>query len=578
MEKYLQKINSQNRISKIEKRPVLIHINWKLTAMSERPQPLKAINKFFEGKEPWQIVTMTASSVLAIVWAHSLYNAKEGVTTRLRKEFFRWLRQVPIVRRKIEEKMAQINSDFKNDVNKRLAGVTVRRQLPESGLSAEQVMEEVNDLVSLGAYDWKNGCVSGAVYHVSQEISKVACDAYAMTAYTNPLHSDVFPGINKMEAEIVRMAVNLFHGDEDCCGTVTTGGTESIIMACKAFRDLAYAKGISNPQIVVPSTVHSAFDKAAQYLGLSVKTVPVNPETMTVDVDKMRKAIGRRTCLIVGSAPNFPYGTMDDIIALSDVAVEYDVPLHVDACLGGFVAAFMPDAGHQIPVFDFRLPGVASMSADTHKYGFAPKGTSVVLYRKHEYRHHQYTVTTEWPGGVYGSPTVNGSRAGGLIAACWATLVFVGRARYVSMTAEIIRTARYIEEQLRKIDGIFVFGKPATSVIAWGSNSFDIFKMADLLHKKGWSLNALQFPSGIHMCVTHAHTTPGLAERFVGDVRAVAATCLKDNTSPVHGKMAIYGVAQEISDRSLVSDITKYFIDSMYYLPETTEENESSNK
>ncbi|CAH2105868.1 unnamed protein product [Euphydryas editha] len=535
--------------------------------MSERPQPLKAVNRFFEGKEPWQIVTMTASSVLAIVWAHSLYNAKDSVTVRLRREFFRWLRHVPIVRRKIEERMTEIKRGFKKDVAKRLAGMTVYRELPERGLTAEEIAEEVKKHVALGLYDWKNGNVSGAVYHLSEDISKVACDAYALTAYTNPLHSDVFPGINKMEAEIVRMSINLFHGDDECCGTVTTGGTESIIMACKAFRDLAYSKGISNPQMVLPVTAHTAFDKAAQYLGIGVVTVPVSSETYTVDVNAVRRAIGRRTCMIVGSAPNFPYGTMDDIAALSDVALEYEVPLHVDACLGGFVAAFMPAAGHPVPPFDFRLPGVASISADTHKYGYAPKGTSVVVYRRAALRHHQYTVTTDWPGGVYGSPTVNGSRAGGLIAACWATLMFVGRERYVRMTRDVLAAARYIEAELRKIDGLFIFGKPATTVIAMGSNTFDVFKLADKLHKKGWSLNALQFPSGIHIAVTHAHTLPGVAERFVADVRSATSACLKEGSEPVEGKMAIYGVAQGIPDRSLVSDITKYFIDSTYYLP-----------
>lgn len=535
--------------------------------MSERPQPLKAVNRFFEGKEPWQIVTMTASSVLAIVWAHSLYNAKDSVTVRLRREFFRWLRQVPFVRRKIEERMTEIKLGFKKDVAKRLAGMTVYRELPENGFTAMEVAEEVKKLVALGSYDWKGGNVSGAVYHLSEDISKVACDAYAMTAYTNPLHSDVFPGINKMEAEVVRMTINLFHGDDECCGTVTTGGTESIIMACKAFRDLAYSKGISNPQMVLPTTAHTAFDKAAQYLGIGVVTVPVSSDTYTVDLNAVRRAIGRRTCMIVGSAPNFPYGTMDDIAALSDIAVQCGVPLHVDACLGGFVAAFMPLAGHPLPPFDFRLPGVASMSADTHKYGYAPKGTSVVVYRKAALRHHQYTVTTDWPGGVYGSPTVNGSRAGGLIAACWATMVFVGRARYVRMTKEILDVARHIEAELRKIDGLFIFGKPATTVIALGSKKFDVFKLADKLHKKGWSLNALQFPSGIHIAVTHAHTLPGVAERFIEDVRVATSECLKEGGEPVEGKMAIYGVAQGIPDRSLVSDITKYFIDSMYYLP-----------
>ncbi|KAJ2952236.1 hypothetical protein O0L34_g4512 [Tuta absoluta] len=237
------------------------------------------------------------------------------------------------------------------------------------------------------------------------------------------------------------------------------------------------------------------------------------------------------------------------------------------ACLGGFVGAFMPAAGHPVPVFDFRLPGVASISADTHKYGYAPKGTSVVLYRKAEYRHCQYTVSTEWPGGVYGSPTVNGSRAGGLIAACWATMMYIGKERYIRMTDEIVTITRYIESELRSVEGIYVFGKPATTVIAWGSDEFDIYKMADLLHKKGWSLNTLQFPSGIHICVTHAHTQPGVAERFVADVRETAAACLKDGDKPVAGRMAIYGVAQSIPDRSLVSDITKFFIDSMYLLP-----------
>ncbi|XP_026484234.1 sphingosine-1-phosphate lyase [Vanessa tameamea] len=535
--------------------------------MSERPQPLKAVNRFFEGKEPWQIVTMTASSVLAIVWAHSLYNAKDSVTVRLRREFFRWLRRVPIVRRKIEERMNAIKKGFKKDVGKRLAGMTIHRELPERGLTAEEVAEEVKKHLTLGSYDWKIGNVSGAVYHVNEDISEVACSAYSLTAYTNPLHADVFPGINKMEAEIVRMTINLFHGDDDCCGTVTTGGTESIMMACKAFRDLAYSNGISNPQMVLPVTAHSAFDKAAQYLGISVVTVPVSSETYTVDVDAVRRAIGRRTCMIVGSAPNFPYGTMDDIAALAALARAAGVPLHVDACLGGFAAAFMARAGFALPPFDFRLPGVASISADTHKYGYAPKGTSVVVYRRLSLRHHQYTVTTDWPGGVYGSPTVNGSRAGGLIAACWATMMFVGVERYVQMTKEIVSVARFIEAELRKIEGIFIFGKPATTVIAFGSKKFDVFKLAEKLHKKGWSLNALQFPSGIHIAVTHAHTQAGVAERFVADVRAATSACLKEGGEPVDGKMAIYGVAQGIPDRSLVSDITKYFIDSMYYLP-----------
>ncbi|CAH2240397.1 jg3805 [Pararge aegeria aegeria] len=593
--------------------------------MSERPLPLKAINRFFEGKEPWQIVTITASSVLAIVWTHSLYNAKESVPARLRKEFFRWLRQVPFVRRKIEEKMAEIKKDFKKDVAKRLSGMTVYRHLPKDGFTAEQVAEEIRKHLVLGSYDWKGGNVSGAVYHVNEDISRVACEAYALTAYTNPLHADVFPGINKMEAEIVRMSVNLFNGDEECCGTVTTGGTESIMMACKAFRDLAYSRGITNPQMILPATAHTAFDKAAQYLGIGIVTVPVSTETYTVDLNAVKRAIGRRTCMIVGSAPNFPYGTMDDIEALSDIAVEYDVPLHVDACLGGFIAAFMTAAGHDMPLFDFRLPGVSSISADTHKFGErmdvgvprcwngSPELVSAALVDPQ--RGGQTTLSASQVAGSkrhrtveFGTPykrplsssgrlsvdmmmminlstfetsrlsvcsdSTTGSRAGGLIAACWATMMFVGRARYVQMTDEIITTARYIEAEVRKIEGLFIFGKPATTVVAFGSQRFDIFKLADELHKKGWSLNTLQFPSGIHIAVTHAHTQSGVADRFIADLQSAAKICLKEGSEPVQGKMAIYGVAQSIPDRSLVSDITKHFIDSMYYLPKPEDSDE----
>lgn len=199
---------------------------------------------------------------------------------------------------------------------------------------------------------------------------------------------------------------------------------------------------------------------------------------------------------MVGSAPNFPYGTIDDISGIAALGRKYNIPVHVDACLGGFVIIFMRRAGFPLRSFDFSIDGVTSISADTHKYGFTPKGSSVILYSDKKYRHHQYTVTTDWPGGVYGSPTVNGSRAGGIIAATWATMMRFGVEGYIETTKKIIGTAKYIEAELRKMPEIFVFGKPATSVIAIGSKEFDIFRLSDSLVKVGWNLNSLQFPSG----------------------------------------------------------------------------------
>jgi len=258
---------------------------------------------------------------------------------------------------------------------------------------------------------------------------------------------------------------------------------------------------------------------------------------------------------------------MDDIEKIAKLARKYKIPMHVDSCLGGFLVIFMKRAGYPLPKFDFSLKGVTSISADTHKYGFTPKGSSIVLYSDKKYRHYQYTVTTNWPGGIYGSPTVSGSRAGSTIACTWACLLFYGLDGYIESTKAIIDTARYIEDRLRKIDGIFIFGTPATSVIAIGSKTFDIFRLSDAINSKGWNLNILQFPSGIHICVTNMHTRSGVADNFLNDVESIVGELMQNPEKPVEGKMALYGVAQSIPDRSIVSDFTKLFLDSHHFTP-----------
>ncbi|CAD7012010.1 unnamed protein product [Ceratitis capitata] len=281
----------------------------------------------------------------------------------------------------------------------------------------------------------------------------------------------------------------------------------------------------------------------------------------------MEHEINGNTILLVGSAPNFPYGTMDDIEAIAALGVKCKIPVHVDACLGSFVVALTREAGYKIRPFDFSVNGVTSISADTHKYGFAPKGTSIIMYSDQKYLDHQFTVTTDWPGGIYGSPTVNGSRAGGNIAACWATMMSFGHDGYLEATKRIVDTSRYIEAAIRKVDGVFIFGKPATSVVAVGSKVFDIFRLSDALCKLGWNLNALQFPSGIHLCVTDMHTQAGVADKFIADFKACVTEIMKDPGQPVEGKMAIYGVAQGIPDRTVVGEVTRAFLSSMYYTP-----------
>lgn len=526
------------------------------------------VNGHFSNKEPFYIVTYTTTLVLFTVWAHGFLFDEDNVKDKIKKRFFKTLKCIPYFRKKIDEEIRKVEDNFAKSALKRTGDVKYLTQLPLDGFSDEQIINLLEDNLRLSDFDWAHGRVSGSVYYQNLPLIKLITEVYGKSAYTNPLHPDVFPGLCKMEAEIVRISTKLFNGDANCCGSVTSGGTESILMACKAYRDYAReTRGVKRPEIVIPSTAHSAFDKAAQYFGLRVRSIKVDKDTLAVDIAAMKSAINRNTVMLAGSAPNFPYGTIDNIEQISHLGLSYNIPVHVDACLGGFLLAFMPQAGCATPKFDFTLKGVTSISADTHKYGFSPKGSSLVLYRDKKYHHHQFTVTTDWPGGVYGSPTISGSRAGGSIAVCWATLLHFGNSGYVAATKEILATTKYIEAELRKIDEIYIFGKPATSVIAIGSKVFDIYRLADHLSSAGWNLNILQFPSGIHICVTHLHTVPGVADQFLSDLHEGVDGIMKDPGVPVEGKMALYGVAQSLPDRSLVGDITRAFLDSMYYIP-----------
>lgn len=525
------------------------------------------VNNSFQNKEPWQIVSITATTVLGTVWIWNFIFCQETtIIERGKKQFFKLARYIPSVKQRINKELSKVDETFKKDAERKLMNIPFIVKLPKDGLDAEKVLLKVKECVEMGDYDWQKGRVSGTIYRNDADLINLMADVYKIASYTNPLHPDVFPGVCKMEAEVVRISCHLFNGNEKSCGTMTTGGTESIILACKAYRDYGREiKGIKKPEMVVPITAHSSFDKAAQYLNIKIRTIPVNPYSYTVSITAMEKAINKNTVMLVASTPNFPYGTMDNVEAVSKLGLRYNVPVHVDACLGGFLICFMSDIGYKIPLFDFRLPGVTSISADTHKYGYTPKGSSVILYREKKYRHYQYTITTDWPGGIYGSPTINGSRSGGIIASCWATLMYFGYEGYIKATKKIIQTSRYIEKELREMNGIFIFGTPVSSVIAIGSNDFHIYRLSEALSAKGWNLNSLQFPSAIHICITYVHTEPGVADQFLCDVKTELENLLKIPDLPVEGKLAMYGMSQSIPDRSIVGDFARSFLDSIYY-------------
>lgn len=522
------------------------------------------VNRLLGDLEPWQIIIYTGSTTFAILYLKDfLFQDDETISVRAKRQFFHLLKKIPMIKRKIEKEMGQATDAISESIKKADQGDYLVR-LPRKGLNEDELLAELMKYKKMANDSWKKGWVSGTVYNGDDKLTEIMSKIYGMFAWSNPLHPDVFPDVRKMEAEVIRMCCNMFHGDENTCGAVTSGGTESILLAMLAYRNLARERGIKIPEIIVPETAHAAFDKAAGYFHMKITHIPVDEQTRKVDLKAMRRAINRKTCVLVASAPQFPHGIIDPVADVAKLGLEFDIPVHVDSCLGGFLLPFMEKAGFPLPPFDFRVKGVTSISADTHKYGFTPKGSSVIMYSNKELRARQFFVQTDWAGGIYASPTLAGSRAGAVIAACWATMVHFGEDGYVEATRKIISTARYIIDRLKKVHGLFIFGEPLVSVIGLGSRDFNIYRLFNALVEKGWNLNSLQFPSSLHVCLTMLHTQEGVADQFIKDVEESVEEIMKTPKAECGGAGAIYGMAQSIPDRSLVNEIARAFIEACY--------------
>lgn len=524
------------------------------------------VNKLTERFEGWQLLFLAAgATMIATNFYAFLFREDETLWNRAKRRFFRLIRRIPWYRATVDSKLERTLKDIEGDAFAPKKGEKYYPILPKKGLSPDELLEAIAHRQSLGDDDqWRNGMVSGALYNCSQELTKLTTDVYGRFAWTNPLHPNLFPHVRKMEAEVVQWTINLFHGGKEARGTMTSGGTESILMAMRVYREIGYEKGIEYPEIICPLSVHCAFNKAADYYRMKITQVPVDPRTRKVNAKAMAKAISRNTVVLVGSAPHFPHGIIDPIEDIAKLARKHGIGMHVDCCLGGFLVPFMKKAGFEIDPFDFQVPGVTSISADTHKYGYAPKGTSVVMYANKELCHRQYFISPNWEGGIYATPSMAGSRPGGLIAATWATMMYMGEDGYVNATKSIVSTTRKIHDALKKIPGIYILGTPKLSVIAIGSKDFNIYCLSGALTARGWNLNSLQFPESFHICLTLLHTKKGVAEKFIKDVRECTAEIMKDPKAKPTGSAALYGMAQTIPDRSIVSELATGFIDILY--------------
>ncbi|PGH01809.1 sphinganine-1-phosphate aldolase [Blastomyces parvus] len=492
--------------------------------------------------------------------------------------------RAPGVRSKVDKQVSTAITKLEAKLAPATPGILSNTHLPKQGWTPDSVRAELDKLLGLKHTKWQEGRVSGAVYHGGDDLIGLQTAAFGQFAVSNPIHPDVFPGVRKMEAEVVAMVLGLFNAPEDGAGVTTSGGTESILMACLSARQKAYVeRRVTEPEMIIPQTAHAAFNKACQYFGIKLHMVPCPAPDYKVDIRAVRRLINPNTVLLVGSAPNYPHGIVDDIPALSRLAVKHKIPLHVDCCLGSFVIAFLKRAGYPSPFeeqggFDFRQPGVTSISVDTHKYGFAPKGNSVILYRNRTLRSYQYFILPTWSGGVYASPSIAGSRPGALIAGCWASLMAMGESGYIDSCHQIITAARTFEQAIREhptlSTALNVIGKPMISVVAWDSATpeIDIYDIADALSAKGWHLNALQAPPAIHVAFTVP--TAAAVEKLIADLVAVveqerekAAERRRLGLKVEKGKgdaSALYGVAGSIPDKSIVSRLAEGFLDTLY--------------
>ncbi len=410
-------------------------------------------------------------------------------------------------------------------------------RLPTKGASWGDLQERMRQ-AAVRDVDWRRGRAPAYIHYAGEEVLEVAKQAYLMFFSENGLGPRAFGSLAKFEAEIVEMGLGLLNGGPDARGAMTTGGTESIFLAVKAARDQARRQraGSGIPGIVLPYSAHPAFDKAAHFLGLSTTRIPLRAD-FTADPQAMEAALTPDTVMLVGSAPAYPHGVVDPIGEIAAVAKKRSIWMHVDACVGGYIAPFARKLGYPVAAFDFAVEGVTSISADLHKYGYAAKGASTLFFRdpaSFEWMEYRFD---NWPRGQYATRTLVGTRAGGAIAAAWAVMNFLGEEGYLRVTERIIATRRAIEEGLRGF-GLPALGRPELSILAYGSAGCDMAAIGRGLGARGWMVGHVTNPDGIHLMLNLTHEP--VVDEYLRDVGLAVEEARRLGSNSAGGVVASY--------------------------------------
>jgi glutamate/tyrosine decarboxylase-like PLP-dependent enzyme len=444
-------------------------------------------------------------------------------------------------------------------------------KMPKQGPSREELVARMEKYRRADG-DAKGARLFSLVYAIPPDVAEVAKDAYTRFFWENALNPMTFPSLRRFESEVVSMALGLLHGPEGSVGTMSSGGSESLLLAVKTARDWARAErpDVRDPEMLLPVTAHPALLKAAHMVGVRPVLVPVRDD-FTADVDRARELITDKTILVVASSPQYPHGVMDPVADLAALAAERGVLCHVDACIGGFFLPWVEKLGYEVPAWDFRVPGVTSISADLHKYGYAAKGASVVLYRTRALRRFQHFVHADWPGGLFGSPSVLGTRAGGAIASAWAVMTYLGEDGYLDLARRAMDATAKLAKGISEVPGLRILGKPVMSLLSFGSDEADLYVLGDRMQARGWRMDRQQCPPSLHLTVSPGHDA--VADAFLADLRE----CTRDviaTKAQAEGAAAMYGMLGKLPDRGVVRDALLDFMEGFDTMADNAGEDE----
>ena len=427
-------------------------------------------------------------------------------------------------------------------------------QFPKTGSSKEQLLASLKKHRSKDI-DWRKGKAFCLVYYPGDEKAKLIKEIYDEFYAENALNPSATPTLSRMESEVVSMCADLFNGDANVRGNITSGGTESILLAVKTARDWAkqHKPDIKNPEVIIPSSAHPAFIKAFKYFNLDFVVVPV--KAFRADVNAMEKAISKNTILLIGSAPSYPHGLIDPIPEIAALAKKNNLLCHVDSCIGGFILPFVKKLGYPLVDFDFKADGVTSISADMHKYGYSPKGASIVLYKNSSLRKFQFSVYTKWSGGVYGSPTILGTRPGGCIAGAWAALKGIGENGYLDMAKHTMNATKQMIAGIDEMKDLQLIDQPDMTIVSFQSSTINVYQLADILNKKGWHFERQQLPPSLHFTINYIHKD--IIDVFLKDLKASIREVKKFKLSKISDKLQI-GLVKGVKNILPEGSISKF--------------------